>query len=200
MSEALLAQAARKLLEDGVSRPVDGFLYAASGCGGGEIGLYTLLGGYFRRLLEKENARYRLWINAQLSGTSYRPDFQVHFEETSEQPVFVAEFKWISEEGHGGASPRLILDAIAEDVGKLRSFLCVHPGLRTAALVFLRSRGAEPDVPLCDALHKLGFDLIGGVELWKPETIPSTGHLHLFILYHEHVCSFGDRRSGHLGG
>jgi hypothetical protein len=195
--EALLKSAATDFLRHaGDEGPFQQAVYAAMACGGGEVGLYTLLGGLFRAGFTGEAESFRLAINMALPdsiASCMRPDFQVHPKDQFKRPCFASEFKLLYQSGQWNSRPQEVLSRIQGDVNRLATI--ADKGLQTAMIVFVHTEGTEPCGEIDESLERKGFARLGIVPLWEPLGMSHSAHLHLWLSTGNDISKFGERLS-----
>lgn len=195
--EALLKSAATDFLRHaGDEGPFQQAVYAAMACGGGEVGLYTLLGGLFRAGFTGEAESFLLAINMALPdsiASSMRPDFQVHPSGQPKNPCFAAEFKLLYRGGQGNSRPEEVFSRIQGDVNRLATI--ADKGLQTTMIVFVHTEGTKPYGEIDESLERKGFTRLGIVPLWKPLGMSHSAQLHLWLSNGNDISKFGERFS-----
>jgi hypothetical protein len=153
----------------------------ATACGGvSEVALYTIVGGCFRELLQAE-PRARLWIDSRFTGDVIRPDFQVHLQGSSDEPLFAAEFKFLSDVGEANGHHGQVIPRIENDLNKLRKMALSNPKLETSAVVFFVNVGVPITITIEKKLSSLKFSCIGEVPLWQPKGVNFSAKLQIYV-------------------
>jgi hypothetical protein len=187
--EMAFRSAALEFLAQAKAVPVlEQMVFAAVACGGGEVPLYTMVGGLFRNLLTGVAPELRLAINQEIQR-GIRPDFQVHHKESFKPPRFAAEFKLLYQDGTANSRPSAVIQRIQADLDKLVSISAA--GVHKAMLVFVHHEKAELATSIQTALADMKFEFMGQVELWKPEGTVADGRLRLYLLGHEEIEKLG---------
>ena len=161
--------------------PIRQATYAAVACGGGEIGLYTLLGGYFRNELERHNPQHLLWINGGCGKTKIRPDFQVLENGKLNTPQAVVEFKFLADYGIKEAAPEAGWIMLRGEHAKLQKVSLEYPEAELLLGVFVWTKGDTLSNVLKNAKEELNLDSLGSAKLWTPLGLEPTGHLHFLL-------------------
>lgn len=170
--------------------PVRHAIYAATNCGGGEVGLYTLLGGVFRSKLEGLAQDLRLWINREVAP-GFRPDFQVHPRNNWKKPLFLVQFKLAHWDGNSGEGPDSKQKSVSRDLWQLRDFAARNTSLFVCMVVFVRTTANPDEKAMLHSLEEtLGVESKHLCELWNPEGVGHEDSLRVFVLDHETVMSW----------
>lgn len=178
-------------------------VYVATACGGvSEVGLYTMLGGCFRSLLEKNDTtkEFRLLIDSRVYGSEerLRPDFQIHKMNNSEKPLFVSEFKFLSNLGEFNGGYLAVFSRIENDLDRLKLWIDKPSKPLSSSVVFYLNvpmKGndikAERSYIIDEKFKKLGFELFGKpIVLWRPDTVTFEASLEIRLARHSAIANW----------
>ena len=173
------------------SEAISRALYVAVECASGEVGIYTLLGGHLRGLLLESIPEARLAINCCWPGLGIRPDFRVQLIRPSKQPIFAAEFKLVYEEGTANSMPEKVIARAMDDIDRLKTIAIIRSEIRTAMVLFLRTRSSQIPERILNALGTLKFEPVGSVLMWNPISTKEGNYFHILLIPHDEVLRKG---------
>ena len=167
-------------------------LYVALECASGEVGIYTLLGGHLRGLLDKSIPDARLAINCCWPGLGLRPDFRIQLTSRPKQPIFAAEFKLVYEGGTANSMPEKVISRAMDDIDRLKTISNLRPGIGTAMVLFLHTQSAQLPDRIKDAMGDLQFEHLGPITMWNPSGGKRSPYFHIIFINHEEVLRKGN--------
>lgn len=163
---AVFQGALKAFLQDAQEDGPFGFAaHTAVSCGGGEIGLYTLLGGHYAQGIARNHLDLELLIDHTFPGRRSRPDFQLRRPKSSGETVQCIEFKWLAAAGTGGGAPAATFRAIAQALVRLEELALACPERH---YVVFYSFSGSPIAAHLQRFESMGFRKAGQIELPDP--------------------------------